>query len=453
MRGLRGALLLRAGVAANVFACGAAFGHGRSASEAAGSTLPVDCRAVALRHPGGHPPNGIHTIHPPKQKKVEVYCDFDVLDGSGWALIAKRSNSGAQSLSDDGPVEDADEAVAMPDEDWQALVGATKAGGWDMSLVALNSGGCAKCEGAGKGVAAWRVPSVHRLMDANCKALDTSLSNRNLSHAGNCGDNQDAGCAFLGSEVGGNNWASDMCNSSFGLQACSNAVLGDSCSNVKHMTYYGALGEGVCPSAAYYSGSASDAVDFSTCAKRCSSEAKCQFFAFEKGAQCMLYDGACWPVASKKGDKAATFKKDFPFTALGEGFCNEGYLGGKKTDAEDLITCAHTCQSEKRCKFFTFIEGETCSRYGIDAGKCSPLNAPPEGTRPQTFRKDFDGEQVVVKNLPANLQTRAVSVASGGAYKHVALYVQLKLRPRKCISIPAKNFSQFHRDQQPRVCN
>jgi len=63
------------------------------------------------------------------------------------------------------------------------------------------------------------------------------------------------------------------------------------------------------------------------------------------------------------------------YARLGSGYCSVGFYSGLlPLDAPDLATCAEKCSSEARCNFFSFIQGQTCSRYDSTAGSC-PLYA------------------------------------------------------------------------------
>ena len=51
--------------------------------------------------------------------------------------------------------------------------------------------------------------------------------------------------------------------------------------------------------------------------------------------------------------------------------CNTGYYSGwNRNEAHSLDGCLNLCLGDPRCRFVSFLRGQTCSRYDQRAGSC-----------------------------------------------------------------------------------
>jgi len=155
---------------------------------------------------------------------------------------------------------------------------------------------------------------------------------------------------------------------------------------------YEYVGSGFCK-AGYYAGwVAHDATSLSTCADKCSADPKCKFFSWLEDTSCSRYSdeaGDCTDLA--KDTSYMAFRKVGPISPIigydyiGDGFCKSGYYAGwVAQDASSLSTCSSRCSAEPDCKFFSWLEGVTCSRYSRQAGNCSDLE---QDSSYRAFRK------------------------------------------------------------------
>merc|ERR1719478_1168647 len=59
------------------------------------------------------------------------------------------------------------------------------------------------------------------------------------------------------------------------------------------------------------------------------------------------------------------------FTRLGPGYCFDGFFSGWVPEyAETLFKCAHHCDKQPLCAYFSFIQNETCSLYTYSPSGC-----------------------------------------------------------------------------------
>lgn len=76
------------------------------------------------------------------------------------------------------------------------------------------------------------------------------------------------------------------------------------------------------------------------------------------------------------------------FTKLGKGTCPEGlwkYASNNPADAVNIGVCQLSCMTDPECKYISFKEGVTCSKYNGGTGNCHPLV---EDATMTTFRRD-----------------------------------------------------------------
>ncbi|CAJ1379375.1 unnamed protein product [Effrenium voratum] len=61
------------------------------------------------------------------------------------------------------------------------------------------------------------------------------------------------------------------------------------------------------------------------------------------------------------------FAQDYEFSTYG--WCMFGYYAGweENSNRDSLENCMRACNLEDRCKFFSFLQGQTCSRYDTDS--------------------------------------------------------------------------------------
>eukprot|EP00927_Polykrikos_kofoidii_P008927 TRINITY_DN13722_c0_g1_i1.p1 TRINITY_DN13722_c0_g1~~TRINITY_DN13722_c0_g1_i1.p1 ORF type:complete len:1467 (-),score=200.84 TRINITY_DN13722_c0_g1_i1:78-4355(-) len=184
------------------------------------------------------------------------------------------------------------------------------------------------------------------------------------------------------------------------------------------------IGKGRCRNGYYTGWKREEASSLAKCANICKSEAQCLFFSFLKGKTCSRYGKTygwddCKARLGTKGisglykkaaiptptaGAAAHYKEaldiptpltgasahhkealDIPtpltgasahhneaqkptvpgFTYVGQGRCKKGYyIGWKMKEASSVSKCAKICDAEDKCKFFSFLKGKSCSRYG-----------------------------------------------------------------------------------------
>ena len=150
------------------------------------------------------------------------------LDGTGWTLIAVKSNN-ASATEATGAVRPGDTGKVLSDVNWLALRQSMATVG--AALVFVNSGTQRLMSGP-----VLLLPSVDRLWTGNCKTFAISLRDFPWAHT------EDAGCTGTGGDYSfimgcsnelcatRQNYFIDRSSMKYGLQMCTSATLGSSCS-------------------------------------------------------------------------------------------------------------------------------------------------------------------------------------------------------------------------------
>ncbi|CAJ1343673.1 unnamed protein product, partial [Effrenium voratum] len=132
------------------------------------------------------------------------------------------------------------------------------------------------------------------------------------------------------------------------------------------------LGAGFCEDG-YYAGweSNSNKDSLGNCKTACDMESECKYIAFKQGSTCSRYNGNSCTIRAESSH--AAYKKVNPsFKLASIGYCSHGYYAGWETNSfkDSLKNCMSACEAEQRCKYFSFWQGNTCSRY--DTYNCQP---------------------------------------------------------------------------------
>ena len=182
-----------------------------------------DCKDIKSRDSAAA--NGQYTL----ANGVTVYCDMTGLDGTGWTLIAVKSNT-AKATETTGAVHPSDTGKVLSDVNWLALRQAMATVG--AALVFVNSG-----TQNFMSAPVLLLPSVDRLWTGNCRTFALSLTEFPWAH------NENGGCTGTGSDYSfimgcsneqicakRQNYFTDISSMKYGLQMCTSATLGSSCS-------------------------------------------------------------------------------------------------------------------------------------------------------------------------------------------------------------------------------
>ena len=165
--------------------------------------------------------NGEYTL----ANGVTVYCDMTGLDGTGWTLIAVKSNT-ANATETTEAVRPGDTGKVLSDINWLALRQSMATVG--AALVFVNSGTQRLMSAP-----VLMLPSVDRLWTGNCRTFANSLRDFPWAH------NENAGCNGAGGDYSfimgtrnptRQNYFIDRSSMKYGLQMCTSATLGSSCS-------------------------------------------------------------------------------------------------------------------------------------------------------------------------------------------------------------------------------